>query len=450
METTDRRLMAPDTLLGVTAGAIVTMLFAAHLAGGADATLETSIVTLVSIALLAATLASGQFRFVPQTGLVLALLLAAAAALGLIGNWYQAQTEFLQLIAAVCFWSAGAVIAGSRRALQVAWLSLLVSGLALGLLGLISHAVTVVSASGAGEPGMHRLSLSFVSANVFASLMGMMALLSLGYLVYLFRFRTPPDIPVLTKFAQLPRTSLIAISALVVALACLVLSLSRAGLVLTLVTGAALTFAAAHAEARQRGSSWAAWAASRRSGAIALGAGLIVVLLVFSGGPMGARAAGLDDDASSRWQIFAQYWQMWQNEPLTGHGLGSFNRVNEAAATAGNVRYLVLLGAAHNIILQWLIQGGLLGLAAITAVWAWIHWQLMRRLTPLGRSLNRGALLAILAVSAFLILHNLVDYSLEVPSVMWTYAFLLGLGCGIAKPQAPREAARRLGQDAGS
>lgn len=449
METRERRLTAPDTLLGVTAGAVATTLFAAHLAGGADATLLTSIFTLISIGLLAAALASNQLRFVPQSGLGLAFLLTASAALGLIGNWYQAQTEFLQLVAAVCFWSAGAVIGGSHRALKVAWLCLLVSGLGFGLLSLISHAVTVVSASGAGVPDMHRLSFAFVSANVFASLMGVVALLSLGYLAYLFRFRTPTDVAVLTKFAQLPRSSLIAISALVVAMGCLVLSLSRAGLVLTLVASAALVFVTAHAEARQHGSSWAAWAQSRRSGAIALGLGAVLVLLVFSAGPMGARVAGLDDDASSRWQIFAHYWQVWQDEPLTGHGLGSFNRVNEAATTADNVRYLVLLGAAHNIVLQWLIQGGLLGLALITAVWAWMHWQLVRRRAPRRRSINRGAVLSILAVSGFLILHNLIDYSLEIPSIMWTYAFLLGLGCGGSLAHPSPGANKRLAPQAG-
>ena len=59
---------------------------------------------------------------------------------------------------------------------------------------------------------------------------------------------------------------------------------------------------------------------------------------------------------------------------------------------------------------------------------------LARPVTVLGETSRRYSRLirTVMFVSALLLIHGLVDYALEIPSVMWTYAFLLGLVNGIA------------------
>jgi len=158
------------------------------------------------------------------------------------------------------------------------------------------------------------------------------------------------------------------------------------------------------------------------------------------------RAADLGTDAMSRFSLYEIYWEAWQDQPLFGHGLGSFDRVNDQIATLENAHMVTLLGEAHNFVLQWLIQQGLLGLGLLMAIMIAIHIPLIRYVFSSGAR-SRTYLRAALCVTALVFLHGMVDYAVEVPGVMWTYAWLIGLAHGRASALSRTPVSALVGEE---
>lgn len=259
--------------------------------------------------------------------------------------------------------------------------------------------------------------------------MGLGVIVSAMHLAYLLRARVATGIPILAKLNYIPREGYASIVALILCATCLLLSLSRAAIFLTL----AFLAAAAAMEVFVRRKSETLNLAERRYlviGCIGLAFALVLVITL-TVSDIGDRTGDLHVDGAGRWALLSEYWQAWQQKPAFGHGLGSFNRVNESITTMDNAAMLVLLGAAHNVLLQWLIQTGLAGLAAMATVQFLFHYRILKGARQ--RSYRTRAYLSrmVLFTSAFLFLHNMIDFPLEIPSVMWTYAFLLGLACGM-------------------
>jgi O-antigen ligase len=82
------------------------------------------------------------------------------------------------------------------------------------------------------------------------------------------------------------------------------------------------------------------------------------------------------------------------------------------------------------VFLHWMVETGIVGTAAIVIVLGLVHLQIFRALGDKGapRSLLRLAV----AASFFLLLHGVSDTSLDIPSIAWLYALLLGAACGMA------------------
>ena len=121
--------------------------------------------------------------------------------------------------------------------------------------------------------------------------------------------------------------------------------------------------------------------------------------------------------------------QLSLHRPWQGYGLGTFREALMPAMTREDLWLLWNLGAAHNVLLQWMLETGVVGLALVIAMTA----ALMVALSPfpLKRSLpGRGRPIGILAFSIVLMLHNMVDYSLQIGSVAALWALLLGLAAG--------------------
>lgn len=87
-------------------------------------------------------------------------------------------------------------------------------------------------------------------------------------------------------------------------------------------------------------------------------------------------------------------------------------------------------GAAHNIVQQWLLQAGLAG----TLIAALVLAGLLRVVvTGLWRRQQQTLYLkAVLVIAAMVFAHGMVDYALEIPAFMWLFAWVLGMGAGIA------------------
>ena len=259
--------------------------------------------------------------------------------------------------------------------------------------------------------------------------MGIGTIVAAMHLAYMMRTRVPSDVPVLSKLSRLPRQSYASIFALFFCASCLLLTLSRAGIILTALclTSIALTeiYLRRHSETLSIGKRWYVFIG------LVFALSALAILVLLNGSDLGARTGRLDADGADRWALLSEYWKAWQEKPVFGHGLGSFNRINESITTMDTASTLVLLGAAHNVVLQWLLQAGLAGLTVMAGLQLAIHARLGHNIFQ-GRNRTRSYVSRMaVTVSVFLLLHNMIDFPLEIPSVMWTYAFLLGLAYGM-------------------
>jgi O-antigen ligase len=97
---------------------------------------------------------------------------------------------------------------------------------------------------------------------------------------------------------------------------------------------------------------------------------------------------------------------------------------------AQNWRALQSLGSMHNVYLQWLEEVGIIGAALMFTTIALIFWHILRGLRVRRRM--HTWLRAILCISLLVLLHGMVDYGLQVPSIAMTWTLLLGIGFGLA------------------
>lgn len=406
--------------------ACIALLCLAHLAKGADAPVATA---GFSAALILGALLCFISKRPAKPSLafsVAAIVLLGAGLSGLIGNWYQARTEYIALWTGLALFGAGHVVGQSQSLTKWAWLCFLISGLVytVSILGLAVLTRT-------SDPDLvwvtGRLAGTFGSPNTLATLMGLFVLSSLTNILVFLKGFDLEDTPFAFALKKSFQTRPLSLLLLLTATTGLVLTSSRAGISLTLVISVLMIASEMMPASARRFSpkAFAIWTVA----AIALGA-LLVFLFGFDP-QLNVRSAGLAEDAGGRWDIYKLYWNIWTQEWLTGYGLGSFNAVNDANTTLENAPLLVTLGAAHNLPLQWLLQTGLLGTSLGLLVLCLI---LARPVTVLGETSRRYSRLirTVMFVSALLLIHGLVDYALEIPSVMWTYAFLLGLVNGIA------------------
>lgn len=420
-----------DTAPLIALSFMMTLLATAHLSGGADDAMTTAVITFCALLILAGFMLACQLNVPAKHPLWLFLIVAVWALTGLAGNHHQARIELLQLFGGLAIWSTGYIAGRIRNAVKFVWAAMLAISAILSLIALLSHTIVASLPAETTSIGVARMKLFFNSSNTFASLQGVFTILALYHLIYLFRYHTPTDVPLLSRITRLPRTGLISVSALILSLSCLLLTVSRAGISLTCLCIAMIVLLELRRYLLRHPSGM-----PRIVYRLPLLAGvllpvLIVASLALSSGPIASRASDVGADTAGRIEIFGYYWNAWLAEPVTGHGLGSFNRVNESITTLDNASLLVLLGAAHNVVLQWLIQTGLVGLTGMLAIWAWMIWTASKALRSGRGGVTSVFVKAVMVCSVFLALHGLVDYALEVPSIMWTYAFLLGIACGI-------------------
>jgi O-antigen ligase len=130
------------------------------------------------------------------------------------------------------------------------------------------------------------------------------------------------------------------------------------------------------------------------------------------------------------------HWSAFMASPWLGYGLGSFDGINALVMTSANYPSLWNVHAAHNVYLQWLEEGGVLGAGAMFACLGAILWMIAKGSAQ--RSRMTGWLRGIVAASLVLLVHGLSDFALQVPSIAVQWAGLLGIGAGIALPRRRR------------
>lgn len=310
----------------------------------------------------------------------------------------QTALELIKLIglaaAVVCGFQLGASSARARRTVSL----ILILGLAWTL--------TALGLFLAG--GQTRLSGPFVSPNVAGCVLLCLLFLALSRVVRRLMQRRGRLLDRVVQAA--PYAAYAALLAL-----CLTLTASRSALALAVVLGPLLVGGLAW-KARPEKRVWI----MGMGAAFALG---LATLAFVVDRTVLARLTDTTIDAGDRWTIWSAYWSAFLQSPFYGFGLGSAPTLAKMSMTPETYDALWNIRAVHNVYLQWLVEGGLIGSALMVATVACL-------LAVVVKGVARGAfesLAPFLAIDLVFLLQGLVDYPLQIPSVATMWALLLGL-----------------------
>lgn len=399
-------------------------LLAAHFNAGADLAPVAAIFVAVFCGLFVLTSLVLRFENIRIGIAIIAGLFFLWLGLGLFGNWHQAKHEILCLIGAGSVAALGYAIGRTPGGLKHAWAALIWTLLFFAIIAAIAFAIQSSEARSLSA----RLGGAFESPNTAATLLGIAILVAASKLLVRFqdaRFAAGRRSDRITQLAQKEFDSIVL---LVVAGGCLLFTVSRAGIVFSLLAMFAL-IGFELARIRRRGQ---ASILKHKGVAIAFFVLAILVLLLAVSGEINPNIEeALLENASGRIDANEVYWGIFAEKPWFGHGLGSFNTLNDEATTLDNAATLMPLGAAHNFAMQWLLQQGVIGVLAMLFVFGVIFYPIVSALLARSKKPRNFLRLAI-GVTFLVLAHGMVDYALEIPSVMWTYAYILGLAAGYA------------------
>ncbi|UAL10884.1 O-antigen ligase family protein [Caulobacter segnis] len=320
--------------------------------------------------------------------------------------------NILRLLGLACLFVASQIIGASetrRRALI--WYLLLALG-AFAALAIMNHV---------GVRARSRLTATLLSPNSAATLMGVGVIFAVAFFSQAIQ-RAGGSLR-LDKLGLDASLSLGVAAVFGVALA---LTASRGGTFATVVGLAVLL-------------TWQVIAQGRKVRAVAIIGGAAALLVVVglamrSADLTAARLENLEGDAAARQAIFAAHWEAFKSSPWFGFGLGSFPVVNQLVETTENLSVMYDVRATHNLYLQWLEEGGVVGSLFMLA------WLLVALWRAGGEAIKPGMAgtlaRATLAATLVVLLHGLSDFAVQVPALQALFA--VGLGAVTASAPAPR------------
>jgi O-antigen ligase len=416
-----------DVLPAIAAALIVTL---ANLAFGAVQPIAalslSAVITLIAVAAL---MFAGP-RAVTAGMVIGAAVLGLAAWSGLAGPLDRASAPFAVLFAAGGMWAIGYLAAGRRSALDAAWSTLIWTSVAY-------CSWMFISSASADAGRMRRLiNDAFETPANAAVLFGLLAILGLARVLHVLKQVDADALFGLRMLERLLRDALGGFLLLGLSLYCLMLVGSRPGILMTL--GVLL------------GHVW--WdtlsiMTRPHRGGVARVAVIITPLLACALAILGVTDGWLHDETIApgiglsetlpTMQRFDAYSSLWLQDPITGHGLGSLGVEGATVQTLDNAKAMLAPGGAHNVFLTWLVETGLVGLALLLLALGAAHLSIVATLT--SRRAPRTFVRLAFAASGLLMLHGVTDSSLNVPSVTWLYALLLGVACGLAGVQKDKD-----------
>jgi O-antigen ligase len=342
------------------------------------------------------------------------------------------RRELVKLVSLAAAFSVGFIVGASdRRTRFLVFLAVIASGV-YAAWAFTQHFISPGTVFGVAKPyHLDRLTGSFLSANSAATALGLMAVIAAARIARAVKESAAPQNVSSSMVDQLARRGGAPALVLLLLATCIVETQSRAGIV---ATAAALMILVAwevrDATAQKSG-------ARRGANAAIAAAGVLAVLTLLEAGETAERLGATAADAGSRLIVFEAHWRAILESPWRGFGLGSFTAINDYIQTPENYVALGQLNALHNVYLQWLEEAGVVGASLMFACIALLLANIWRGLVVRASMLTW--LRAVLAASLLVLVHGLVDYALQVPSIAWMWALLLGVGCGVAAPR-PREA----------
>ena len=324
--------------------------------------------------------------------------------------------SLLQLMGLACLFLTAQIIGASetRRRAMVWWLLLALGVFAA--LAIIDHV------------GLHagrRLTATLFSANSAATLMGIGLVFAATFFSQALQ-RAGGSL-------QLDRLGLdasLSLGLMAVFGVALAMTASRGGILATVIGLAVLL-------------TWQVIAQGRKARTVAVIGGAAAVLVVVgiamrSADLTAARLEGLEGDVAVRQTIFTAHWEAFKTSPWFGFGLGSFPVVNQLITNTENLSALYNVRATHNLYLQWLEEGGIVGSLFMLA---WLLVTLWRVGVEAIKPGTLGALArATIAATVLVLLHGLSDFAVQVPALQALFA--VGLGAMTATTPLRRRGAK--------
>lgn len=364
----------------------------------------------------------GQRSVTPVMLVGLALLLLYGVT-GLAGPLYRAAPHLAVLFAAGCIWTTTAIAARRLGALDTAWTVLVWTSA-----GYCVWVLANASSGGIGQP-LHPIAAYFETPANAAVMFGLLSLVGASRLLHVLKQVDADALVGLRLMERLIRDGFGGFTLLALALTCLLLADTRPGILMTLgvLIGYAWWDTLPITTREHRGR-------LVRIGVVA--APLAALVLATSGLALGllrdetvAPGIGLSDENPNLQRLNA-YTAVWLESPVTGHGLGSAATEVAPVTTLHNAKALLAPGGTHNVLLAWVVEGGLLGLTLLIALLTAAHI-VMARTFGTRRAPRTFARLGFMA-SGLLLLHGVTDSALNLPSAIWLYAFIIGAACGLA------------------
>ena len=319
--------------------------------------------------------------------------------------------NILRLLGLACLFLASQIIGASetRRRALFWWLLM---GLAVFAVGAIIDHVSLRAGT--------RLRATLLSPNSAASLMGVGLVFAAMFLSQAIQ-KTGGSV----RLEKLGLDASLSVAAAAIFAVALAMTASRGGIFSTVVGLAVLL-------------TWQVLAQGRRVRAIAIVGGAAALLVAIGVAMRSAdltaqRLQTLDGDIAVRKMIFDAHWQAFRSSPWFGFGLGSFPVVNQMIMTSANLPVLFDVRASHNLYLQWLEEGGVVG-ATLMGAWLLIA---LGRIAVQGVKLGTSAALARAGVAAAILVlaHGFSDFAVQVPALQTLFA--IGLGAMTAVPALP-------------
>lgn len=349
---------------------------------------------------------------------------AAGAAPAITIDKFATLVEMLKLLGLGAVFVTGAVVGFGRQRAQAAFVALAVMGAAYA--GWALAGFYFRGAGGAIVEG-GRLSASLLSPNTAAAALGLAATAS--WTAALLAVRSA------LEASDAPRERLVRAVALgapwvvlvFLSLWAIALTGSRGGLLSTLA-GLGVSAAVAALARSPQGR-----ASDVKSTIAAAAAGLLAVLVIFvvAQGPFAARLGAYQAGVTDRTAYIQLYLGHLRDIPWTGLGLGSFSRFNPLMLGSDAPARFWEFGAMHNVYLQWIYEGGVVGAALMFACVAW-------SLAVVGGAVRRSGasrpwLATALGTSTMIAAHGMVDFDLQIHAIAALWAFVLGAGAGAAQ-----------------
>ena len=260
--------------------------------------------------------------------------------------------------------------------------------------------------------GSGRLTGTFSSPNSAATLFGTLAVLTFGR--FLKRLEHGKSGYSFDKIHPLYTLCLI------INLTALTMTLSRGGIIATLIAMLILGINMS-------------WQRATLLQSLFLGAtGAVSAIFLFATPLLttGDRLNNLNSDTQTRQNIFSAHLNIAEHSPWYGNGLGSFSSINNSIINEGNYNDLWPIGAAHNVYIQWYEEGGIASLVVLLFLHLVLAYTFIMAILRRKRMGER--VLSISCAYLVILIHGLSDYAFQEPAIAIYATCLLGLATAIS------------------